>query len=207
MIYTDKWAFIHIPKTSGINLKLNAVRKLNDVKSPFVYKDNMFEDLTQVERGVQHNPYWWWQKKKIITTQKAFSIVRNPYDRAASFYNYVTSIHSHLNISFEDFYTNEGKTGIGWNFGREDIRWNYRTTQLEFIKPLPGKSYPKIYRYETDLQKLEAYLNLDITSTRLNSQPHFDVSEFYNIDRSRIELVNQLFEEDFDMFNYEIMEP
>lgn len=205
MIYTKEWAFIHIPKTSGINLK-SILIKNKDVMSPFNYENDMFKDWTQLERNMQHNPYWWWQDSGVLTTQKAFSIVRNPYTRAASFYTYVTSLHPNIPATLESFYTEEWRRNAGFNFELEEIQWDYQTTQVDFVTPSDNKNYPKIYKYETELDKLQEYLNIDINSSRLNTQPSIDYKKFYN-DRSRVELVNSLFKEDFIAFDYEMMEP
>jgi len=207
MIYTKEWAFIHIPKTAGINLKVNLLKNNSEIISPFPFKDDMFKDLTQLWRNQQHNPYWWWQKQGVLTDQKAFSIVRNPYDRAASFYNFVTAMHPRVTVSFEDFYLDEWNSLIGWDFRLDSVHWNYKTTQLEFMKPLGGDKYPEVYKYETDLLKLQEYLKVDITSTRLNSQSLINFYEFYNADRSKIELVNTLFKDDFNAFDYKMETP
>lgn len=207
MIYTNEWAFIHIPRTSGINLKINLIKNNSDVRSLFNYNDDIFKDLSLEERVLQHNPYWWWQRQGILKDQQAFTIVRNPYYRAASMYNLVTTRHANYfsDISFEEFFTVDWSSDSRWLTDMKEVMWRYNTPQVEFIKS-DNTRICKIYKYETDLKELGNYLNVDITSTTYNNSSEFDIQEFYEEDATRIKVVNEIFYEDFKIFDYEILD-
>lgn len=209
MIYTDDWVFIHIPKTSGINLKTVLQKTLPGVKSPFNYNSgNMFIDLTQLERNIQHNPYWWWKERGILKDQRIITIVRNPYHRALSFYRFVISLHQDMfrDVSIQEFYTTDWYSKSAWKLDMTDVHWRYYTTQVEFLKGMEDNSKLDIYKYETDLMKLQDFFGVDITSTNFNSSEKYDYDSFYSEDTSRIEVINRIFEDDFRLLGYKMME-
>lgn len=203
MIYTDKWAFIHIPKTSGINLKLNAMKYLDNVKMPYDYKDPRRVKAEVVE----HNPYWYWQEH-ILTDQQAFTIVRNPYYRAASLWHYTTQKYKMFLKKYQD--PNKFIDFLNRPPDFKDSCWNYKTNQVDFIKS-NNHQVCKVYKYETDLKNLQSYLKFPFLDTNLNSAEEvtpnkLDYDSFYQEDKTRIEFVNETYKKDFETFGYKMMD-
>ena len=203
MLYTDKWAFVHIPKTSGINLKINAMQAVPNAVMPYDYSDKFRIEAEVIE----HNPYWYWQET-VLSNQQAFTIVRNPYYRAFSLWFYTTRKYKMFNKKYQDpdrfiDFLNKPqafKTGL----------WNYKTTQVEFIKS-NNHQICKPYKYETDLDLLQDYLGFEFRNTNYNTIDKFtsekiDVDEFYKNNKDNIKFVNDVYKEDFKTFNYKMIE-
>lgn len=200
MLYTDKWAFIHIPKTSGVNLKINAIEKIKDAKMPYSYYDK-----NRIEAEIiEHNPYWYWQEK-ILKNQQAFTIVRNPYFRAFSLWFYTTRKYKMFHKkhqspnSFIDFLNKPQVFKSAY--------WNYKTNQVDFIKSNNNQKC-KVYKYESDLNDLENYLGFKFTNTNHNTidkitTEKINIDEFYN-NSERVEFVNNTYKNDFIAFGYEM---
>ena len=77
MIYTDDWAFIHIPKTSGSNFKKRVNGQTPDIEGKWI------PDL-------MHNPVSFWETTEYVHDQY-ITIVRNPYSRMVSIYEHIKS--------------------------------------------------------------------------------------------------------------------
>ena len=188
MIYTDKWAFIHIPKTSGTNLKYNCRMQLKNIQEPYRYALNE-------KRLLQHSPLHVWEHR--VPNRKFIAIVRNPYQRAVSQWLYSLNFDLFLNkfgnVSFKDY----------WQLTFEGFDWNLNTSQNEFIKSNKNNKV-KFFKLETELKDLEDFIKVKLTSTKVNSQPTYNYKDYY--DDYAKSLISNLFEEDFKKFNYDIRE-
>jgi len=180
MIYTDKWAFIHIPKTSGTNLKYNCRMQLKNIQEPYRYALDL-----NFKIGTQHYPLYMWESE--INTNKFITIVRNPYSRAVSQWLYTSS-----KLSFKDYWKDV-----------DNNNWTINTSQNEFIKSNKNNKV-KFFKLETELKDLEDFIKVKLTSTKVNSQPTYNYKDYY--DDYAKSLISNLFEEDFKKFNYDIRE-
>lgn len=185
MIYTDTWAFIHIPKTSGYNFRKNALIALPNVKQPY----DLDNPDPKIYRNA-HNPYWYFED--LISDRFVFSIVRNPYSRIVSFYK-IAKRYGHKNC----------ETMESWfNHTPEPNRlWNHKTTQVQFLTGHDGSIIPNTYKMESDLLLLQSKVGFNFVETRLNSAPEpYDWKDYMTpYLRSEIE---RIFKDDFEVFSY-----
>jgi hypothetical protein len=192
MIYTDKFAFIHIPKTSGMSIKKSI--KLNCPDAIYMPR-NTFSTANFIPsedwRIVMHYPYSYWE---LYTQDKwVFSVVRNPFIRAVSFYVYLkttyTSSSKFTSLTFEELYTKKENAHI-------DIS---STSQTKLLTGNNNNMVPNIFKYEDGYADIEDILGFKI-SQKINITPAYNYLDYYN--ESREKLIINLFEEDFENFNY-----
>jgi hypothetical protein len=181
MIYTSKIAFIHIPKTSGMSVKRCIEEHCPDAK---FMPEHMFNDNYNGTdwRLEMHYSYAYWEH--LLDKQWVFSIVRNPYVRAVSFYLFLKNMSDLKddwpNLVFEDIFTEHFQT----------------QTQI-----LTGKNslVPNIFKFEDSYEPLEKKLGFKIDKHLLKNKS-YNYADFYN--PKRIQLVYEVFEEDFKNFGY-----
>lgn len=192
MIYNDKFAYIHIPKTAGITVKDAIQSHYDDAIKP--YEENITGWLRM------HQPYWYWEELiPDLSNRWVFSTVRNPYKRAVSLWKYTTQDREPYasyfkGVSFKNF----------WNLDIKDLapllRYNIRSTQCEFLSSIEGDLVPNIFRIEDQLNGIERKLEIDITK-RLNVSKSYNYKTYYNKDS--LDIINDIFEEDFLQFGYD----
>lgn len=185
MIYTDNWAFIHIPKTSGYNFRKNALSSLSDVRQPY----DLDNPNPKIYRNA-HNPYWYFED--LISDKFVFSIVRNPYSRMVSYYKIAKRLGS-----------DDCETMESWFNHKPDANriWNHRTTQRQFLTARDGSVIANTYKMESDLHILEKRLGFKFTHTKMNAAPDpYDWKDYMTpYVKSEIERV---FKDDFELFSY-----
>lgn len=180
MIYTKDWAFIHIPKTSGINLKANA-EKYMEVVQPFDRHSKDFQVLKNM-----HNPYWYFED--LIKDKWTFSIVRNPYTRIVSQFLFYKKNGFQLD-NLTSFLQSK-KTGI----------WGSNSTQKSFLLNSKGEVIPEVFKMESELNILEKRLGFTFTQTKINTLPYYDYKEYLTKNDKKI--IEKVFREDFEQFGY-----
>lgn len=141
-------------------------------------------------RTVMHYPYSHWES--LVKDRWVFSVVRNPYVRAVSLYVYMKNTHAHkhqwADLTFEALYTpNKNKP-----FHLPTV------TQVEFLTGSQGL-VPNIFKYEDGYSSLESKLGFKIDQKN-NSNPKYNYLDYY--DEKRQKLILNLFEKDFENFNY-----
>lgn len=193
MIYTKEWAFIHIPKTSGMNFKTNAIEK---------FKGEIIKPYEDDDRGYlyMHNPYSYWEF--ILKTKWVFTIIRNPFTRAVSLWKFSNErkekfIRRFGHHSFYDFYTNP----ILKTF--DDLCWGLHSPQYDFVINKHKEIIVDTYRIESELPLLETKLGFTFTDTWHNTMKKYDYREIYQDKRNK-RLVQEMFEIDFRTFGYDI---
>ncbi|MFW6311179.1 MAG: sulfotransferase family 2 domain-containing protein [Nanoarchaeota archaeon] len=198
----DKIVFIHIPRTGGNTMKYT----LRNSK----YKDNFISS--------DHKPLSHYCKDK--NKYFFFTIVRNPYKRIISWYNY----HKHI-IGRE--YRADFKS---WVLDHDfKTHWPKKTMAsrdpLSMWKFLCCEENDKIYEnifilknenYENDYKNLLNFLGMDFVNLDIHSGNTRSLSNSYNkyksklssdikdyYDREMLDRVNERFKKDFELFNYE----
>lgn len=193
MIYTDKFAFIHIPKTSGMSIKRAILN--NCPNATLMPKETFGKTLSGPDwRVVMHYPYSYWED--IIKDKWIFSVVRNPFVRAASFYAYMKTSNAHRNrtahLTFEDLFTAEKRTFLG--------KYYIPTlTQTEILTDSNGIMISNVFKMEDGYAELENKLGFSINEKE-NVTPEYNYLDYY--DERREKFILELFEKDFENFNY-----
>ena len=203
MIYTNEWAYIHIPKTAGMNF-IKRLEHSQDVIS--------LADLN-LKRHEDHHPLQWWLDRGTITTQKVFTFVRNPYARIVSLYNHLatsgnnpglpgfkecimTNIVDKLNKNIHGQQIDNWEL---WRF-RKLLGFDFGWPQYKFIENNQGIDV-KYYKMETELPLVEKYIGYIFTDTNMNAITHAPWQTYY--DSETKEKVNEKYKEDFKRFNYD----
>ena len=212
----DAWCFIHIPKTSGTNLKnifpSNRVNYFDGIEYRNLFWEGydylFFKDYIPSIYGFyeqKHIPLSFWLKHKVIDLNyhKIFSIVRNPYTRILSWYNEIKRNITDFNFTFEQFllddYCNNLLKKLPYNC------FSTTTNQLDFFIDLNGDiRINKFYKMESELQNLEKDFNIsDINTHKYNSFSYNkNYKEIYTKDL--IEWVQINFRRDFEYFEYDL---
>lgn len=170
--------FIHIPKNGGTSV----VNWLKDNKLDFV--------RGHLPKGIGiHRKAVSWEDEK---TEK-FCIIRNPYTRIVSYYNYLTKIEK-WSFNFADFVKNKItriKTKIpdAWDL---QINWMYTSNKLLINK---------IIRHETMDIELQEYFNCYNPLPKLNISTIDNYDSYYTKDLKQI--VFDHFKKNFELLGYE----
>jgi|TARA_B110000503_G_C7003750_1_gene352642 hypothetical protein len=193
MIYTKEFAFIHIPKTSGMSIKKSIELNCPDAKyMPENTFSETFEGFDVDWRRIMHCPYSYWEP--LIKDKWVFSIVRNPFIRAVSFYVFLKTTYSFSDmcqdLTFEELYS----TPIINNSTVTPT-----TTQTEYLTGNNNVIVPNIFKYENGYTDIEQVLGFKIDQTE-NITPVYNYLDYY--DEKREKLILNLFEEDFENFSY-----
>jgi hypothetical protein len=191
MIYTEKWAFIHIPKTSGMNFKINALNHFKEIIKP--YEDNSTGYL------YMHNPYSYWEFA--LQNKWVFSFVRNPFSRAVSLWKFRNKRKDFFNLEYVDFY--HYYTDSFFKEGLDGLNWTPHLSQFDFLKNKKGELSVDFYKMETDLADVEKKLNFRFSHTEYNKLEPYDYKEIYQ-DKKNKQLIQEKFELDFRTFGYDI---
>jgi|TARA_B100000809_G_scaffold260760_1_gene308297 hypothetical protein len=203
MIYTKNWAYIHIPKTAGMNF----IKRLEWIPHVVSWAD------LNLKRHMDHMPLQWWLDRGTITTQKVFTFVRNPYARIVSLYNHLAiSGHNPGLPEFKECIMTgivdkldkniHGQRIVNWELwkGKEVLGFDFGLPQYKFIENDQGIDV-KYYKMETELPLVEKYVGHTFTDTNMNAMPHAPWQTYY--DSETKEMVNEKYKEDFKRFNYD----
>jgi hypothetical protein len=184
--------FIHIPKTAGTSL------------SQTLFKKGLNNKWNRNLVLMNHDPLFLLQEYNTIPKECfVFSIVRNPFTRAFSSYQYYMK-------TAKTYCFNENLEFWSFEFFLEAIRTNKnifftpitKSTQSWFLRDKDNNiSVNKIYKFE-NLQELENDLNIVLPKHNVGKYSEDDYKNAYN-DKT-ISLVQEIYKEDFINFNYPI---
>ena len=183
MIYANdmSWAFIHIPKTGGKNIRHNAKQcehvTIADSNMPLHYN---------------HQPASWWKSKGIINNDThLYSIVRNPYNRLASLYMHVSR---RFEMTFHEFVFNK-MTEIDETV-LADLKWKLKWTQSQFLD-----DNVRVFKLETSYCELETITGITYKHTHHNKSANYNIQDLFC--QETADYVFEYYAEDFERFNYE----
>ena len=176
-----KVLFIHVPKTGGSSI------------FKFLAENNLDNWIRTCP--TRHDPYFLILKNNHINDKIfTFSVVRNPYTRAYSYFKHFTQVNNISNLKFIDFL----------NFVR-----NRQFTKLtpwvsypqhHFVSDSIGKfSLSKIYKFE-NLKEFENDFNCKLEKINIGNYKKEEYNRDYN--EECISLVQYLYYNDFKFFNY-----
>lgn len=180
--------FIHIPKTGGTSVK--AVINPKYVLSSDRYKE--------------HDPLFLLEQKYNLSNHYIFAVVRNPYTRAFSHYKHFNKINN-FNYTFKEFLY------IVWSGPYMSVEYLKSPDHMSFIHRTPMIFFNQCFyiksfkKYKVDIFKFENLEKLEnILQTTL---PHFNKSNDSNsveYDDETVELIQNIYSEDFLTFDYDI---
>lgn len=183
MFFSNSWVFVHIPRTGGTSFREQAIKK------PGI-------QIAYDRPLTKHNPLWTFSHTFYIRT--SYTIVRNPYERYASFWRQLTEI-GRAECSFEQFVKHDSFNeqlffpDAPWD---PDIhRWRINLPQVGYLD-----RNTHWFKYETELKKLESCTGVSFTKTILNKNTNNDYSSLYTDELKQI--VYKRFEIDFDLLEY-----
>ena len=207
MIICDKkkFIFIHIPKNSGTEMT-------KELKK--TYKDTTL--LMNCERnginiGIDKMHLYYdvidkFIPKNILDNYFKFCIIRNPYNKLYSAWNFIKERHGYNDVN--DFV--KYKLDKEFIYGKElipgDARVHYRP-QFTFVYDTENNKFANfVIKYENineDISKMNTKYSLTIPLYD-NGNTQKNYINFFN--KESITKINSLYKKDFVLFNYEIIE-
>ena len=217
--------YIHIPKTSGTNLRYVFLNSENNVVNyDEVHQDKILsvsaKNIFWRGRNIQdilehplclneldylvtkHSPLWVWQQSGDWKNHKVITTVRNPYTRAVSLYKQILRMFGDIldqQITFFDFLHNQYIQSVVDRFPQ-----NHKTQQVEHLKDLNGEiKVDRFYKMETDLDMIAQQYNLVNIHTQKHNTGNYDkdYSRIYN--DFLIDWVRTTYVDDFKFFSYD----
>lgn len=175
-----KLRFIHIKKNGGTSV-YKFLRK-NDIKF-LIGAGDEFDIKNQHVYAINYANEDSWK----------FCVVRNPYSRLVSFYNWTIRLHKYKKISFDQYIKEQ------YNRGRFRGAWDL---QLDYMLDKDGKNLiDKIFKFETMSKEIPNYFNITAKFPHLNSSHDSDYRNYYNDELQ--EIVYNKLKDDFDYLGYD----
>lgn len=206
MIISDnkEFIFIHIPKNSGTAMT-EALQK--------TYKDTkllMYCERDVINNGIDKMHLYYdvidkFISKNILDNYFKFCIIRNPYNKLYSSWNFIKERHGYKDVN--DFI--KYKLDEEFIYGKEiipgDARVHYRP-QFTFVYDNENNKFADfIIRYENlneDISKINENYGLNIPLyDNGNSQKNY----IKHLNKESITKINSLYKKDFELFNYEMI--
>ena len=190
MMFTDKWAFCHIPKTGGMNFKTRLKEK-----GEMSFPDNKYPYTMFLHQPISY----WIEIGTIPEGYQWITIVRNPYSRLVSWYYFLKQRGKIP--SFEQFVKTRflltHKGGGHWNeFIENGGTWRMHWEQYRWIK---GEQNCKVFHME-NLKELEDYTGYKFMDTQHNSTRHGPWEDHYT--KETRDIVYERYREAFENFGY-----
>lgn len=182
MFYTDRWLFVHIPRTGGTNLRINAVEQRN---ATLAYDHPL----------AKHNPIW---TVILPWPRTSYAIVRNPYERYASLWAQLVE-QGRTKCSFKDFVEFESFNDASFY---HDAKWDPDLFHWRLNLPQAGyiDSRTRTLKFEGNLEPLEYWTGVKFLQTKHHANSSNDYENLY--DSHLMKMVYKRFEIDFDTFGY-----
>ncbi len=199
-----KFIFIHIPKNSGTAMTKELQK---------TYKDTqllMFCERDGINIGIDKMHLYYdvidkFIPKNILDKYFKFCIIRNPYNKLYSAWNFIKERHGYSDVN--DFI--KYKLNEEFIYGKElipgDARVHYRP-QFTFVYDNENNKFADfIIRYENlneDISKINEKYDLNIP---LYDDGNSQKSYISLLNKESIIKINSLYKKDFELFNYEMI--
>jgi|GEM_PF-1063707 len=212
-IKNNNMCFIHIPKTGGKSLLFDLEKKLNIIKINKNGDFKHFPNFGSVTFG--HIHYLSLLKAGIVSSEYhrssyKFSVVRNPYNRIASLYNYLSDRSELEGWSFDYFLdqvlTKRPPIGIynkvGISQTNPQVDWivddngEFLTDDVFKLEDL-DELYKKFYKIFGVILNFEKQKNI--------STKHIAVNDDVFSRRDRVEKINEIYKRDFSALDYNMI--
>jgi hypothetical protein len=207
MIICDKkkFIFIHIPKNSGTTMS-NEIHKIYNDSKLLKFVEREGPNIGIDKMHLYNEVIDIFIPKNILDTYFKFCIIRNPYNKLYSAWNFIKNRHGYENVNdFIKYKLNE-KFIYGLEINPGDARVHYRP-QFTFVYNKNDNKYVDfIIKYENlnnDIRILNNKFDLNIPEYDNNIEKNY--IKFFN--RESIEIINKLYKKDFILFNYNMINP
>lgn len=204
--HRDNLCFIHIPKTGGTSFfkaypefkKYNSPNKIAGFPNKGYASFGHYHPATLYLNGKIHYKYWY--------TAKFFTIVRNPYHRTLSVFNHFRQNGNVFWNEYGDLFLNF-LHAVEYRLERGEIALGeYQLKWASFAAPqwmwLEGKENVQAFQLER-IPELSEWLGVYGFYPRPFSVENKGIYTPYQFNQEHFELINQIYERDFDQFSYQ----
>ena len=203
----NKFIFFHLPKNAGSAVANLLVRNESFYYSKIIFskflrnfsnKDNFFFDNNQKKLHFfrSHESIRYIEKLisgKIFNDYYKFAIVRNPYSRFVSRYNYTKLVFKDNELKFPDFLKNHLKSNL-----LTDRQYQFL---LNSNNEIGVNKVIKFENLEKDLEQISNEINIDPKKLKkINVSTYDDYRNYYNNETK--EIVKNFSFEDLNYFDY-----
>ena len=204
----NKFIFFHLPKNAGsavsdfLNKNENYYRSkkiISKILKRFSKKDNFFFDHYQnklhfFRSHVSLNYIENIISPKVFKEYFKFAVVRNPYSRFVSRYNYTKLVTKNKNLEFSKFLKNHLNYNLITDRQYQFLLANNSTIGVNKIL--------KFENLENDLNEISNKININIKHfKKMNASTFDDYKNYYDLETKN--LVKNHCKEDLDFFNYD----
>ena len=206
MIISDKnkFVFIHIPKNSGTAMTKVLQKTYENTELLYACERN------GINIGIDKMHLYYdvidkFISKNVLDNYFKFCIIRNPYNKLYSAWNFIKIRHGYSNVNdFVKYKLNEE-----FIYGKElipgDARVHYRP-QFTFVYDNENNKFADfVIKYENlnqDISKMNEQYGLDI---ELYDNGNSKKSYIHHLNKESILKINSLYKKDFELFNYEML--
>lgn len=215
IIHECKAVHIHIPKTAGVALEHAIMTQIlgYDTSDQIGHLSNELKSRFELRGAQKHKQARFYNIRDITknnwNSYYKFAVVRNPWDRAVSEFHWRHTLTvgrtPHPSTDFKEF-LNYCESRIKDTRNRnQDVYWNHAQTQKSYVVDTNGNEIlDEVFRFENLSEAVSIIsnkLNIPLTMKRYNTSKHNYYQEYY--DDETKEMVNNLYREDIEMFDYE----
>jgi len=200
----NKFVFIHIPKNSGTAMT-EELQKIYKNTKLLKHCERDGKNIGIDKMHLYYDVIYEFISKDILDNYFKFCIIRNPYNKVYSAWNFIKERYGYSNVN--DFI--KYKLNEEFIYGKEiipgDARVHYRP-QFTFVYDNKNNKFADfIMRYESlneDISIMNEKYGLNIKSyDNGNSQKSY----INLLNKESILKINSLYKKDFELFNYEML--
>ena len=200
----NKFVFIHIPKNSGTVMTEELQKTYKDTQL-LMHCERYGINIGIDKMHLYYDVIYEFISKNVLDNYFKFCIIRNPYNKLYSAWNFIKERHGYSDVN--DFI--KYKLNEEFIYGKEiipgDARVHYRP-QFTFVYNNENNKFADfIIRYENlneDISKMNEKYGLNVP---LYDDGNSQKSYINLLNKESILKINSLYKKDFELFNYEML--
>ena len=200
----NKFVFIHIPKNSGTAMTKELQKTYKNTKL-LMQCERDGKNIGIDKMHLYYDVIYEFIPKNVLDNYLKFCIIRNPYNKIYSAWNFIKERHGYSNVN--DFI--KYKLNEEFIYGKQIIPGNARVhyrPQFTFVYDNKNNKFADfIIRYENlneDISKMNENYGLNI---KLYDNGNTKQSYINFLNKESILKINSLYKKDFELFNYEML--